>query len=315
MTVLKKYFTCLLISMLTMSVAAKNLQPLSIILDWFVNPTHAPIIVAQQQGFFKQEGLKVKIIVPADPNDTGKLVAASKADIGIGSDPQFLILKGAGLPLLRIGALIATPLDVLTVSKKSGVKKLVQIKGKTIGYPVGGIDKFRLQVMLHHVGLSLKKVHLVNVHYNLVQALLSGRVDAVDGMMRNYEIPQIALQKFSIVTFNPEDYGLPAYAELNYMINRKRRDDPRIKKFLCAIKKATLYIKQHPKASWHILVAAYPELNTRLNEVSWKLTYPLFANDPGYTNKTDFMRLVRLLHHYKCLKTMHSYADYVVLQK
>ncbi len=298
-----------------MGVNADSLQPLSIILDWFVNPTHAPIIVAQQKGFFKKEGLKVKIIVPADPNDTSKLIAAGKADIGIGSDPQLLILSNAGLPLLRVGALIDTPLDVLAVSKNRKVKQLKQIKGKTIGYPVGSIDKFRLQVMLHHVGLSLKDIHLVNVHYNVVQALLSKRVDAVDGTMRNYEIPQIELQKFPIDVFYPENYGVPTYAELNYIINRKWRHDRRIKEFLCAIKEATLYIKQHPKTSWHILVAAYPELNTRLNEISWKLTYPLFPNQPSYTNKVHFMYLVHLMHQYKWLKTVHKYNDYVVLQK
>src|SRR5688500_14951632 len=51
-------------------------KPLTLILDWFANPDHAPIFVAQQQGFFKQEGISVNIINPADPNDPPKLVAA-----------------------------------------------------------------------------------------------------------------------------------------------------------------------------------------------------------------------------------------------
>ena len=309
---MKKYVILFMVVILTTSASAAKLQPLSIILDWFVNPTHGPIIIAQEKGFFKSAGLKVKIITPADPNDTNKLVAAGKADIGIGSDPQFLILTNAGLPLLRIGTLIDAPLDALTVSKKSGVEKLVQIKGKTIGYPVGAIDKFRLQVMLHHVGLSLKDVHLVDVHYNLVQALLSGKVDAIDGAMRDYEVPQIKLQNFPVITFYPEDYGMPPYAELNYIINRKEQHDPRIRKFFRAIKAATLYIKQHPKASWQILLSAHPELKTKLNRISWQMTYPLFPNNPGYTNKDNFMRLVRLMHQYKWLKEVHSYNYYVV---
>lgn len=308
---MKKYLIFFIIVILATTVTAEKLQPLSIILDWFVNPTHGPIVLAQEKDFFKRAGLKVKIITPADPNDTNKLVAAGKADIGIGSDPQFLILTNAGLPLLRIGTLINAPLDALTVNKNSGVNKLVQIKGKTIGYPVGAIDKFRLQVMLDNVGLSLKDVHLVDVHYNLVQALLSEKVDAIDGAMRNYEVPQIKLQKFPVNTFYPENYGLPSYAELNYIINRKDKNDPRIRKFFRAIKNATLYIKQHPKASWQILLAAHPELNTKLNRISWKMTYPLFPNNPSYTNQDDFMCLVKLMHRYKWLKDIHHYSYYV----
>ena len=52
----------------------------SLILDWFVNPDHAPIIIAQEKGFFTDEGLEVEVIAPADPADPPKLVAAGKAE-------------------------------------------------------------------------------------------------------------------------------------------------------------------------------------------------------------------------------------------
>ena len=41
----------------------------TLMLDWFVNPDHAPIILAQEKGFFKDEGLAVEVIAPADPAD------------------------------------------------------------------------------------------------------------------------------------------------------------------------------------------------------------------------------------------------------
>ena len=52
-------------------------------MDWFINPDHAPIIIAEQYGYFKENGLKVEIIEPADPNDPPKQVAAGKIDIAI----------------------------------------------------------------------------------------------------------------------------------------------------------------------------------------------------------------------------------------
>ena len=65
--------------------------PIRVMLDWFLNPNHAPLIVAEQQGFFKKYHLTVTLITPSDPSDTLKLVAANQSDIGITYEPQFLL--------------------------------------------------------------------------------------------------------------------------------------------------------------------------------------------------------------------------------
>ena len=64
---------------------------LTVMLDWFVNPDHAPLFVAQEAGYFNDAGLDVELIAPADPNDPPKLVAAGKADVAISYQPQLHI--------------------------------------------------------------------------------------------------------------------------------------------------------------------------------------------------------------------------------
>ena len=54
---------------LTLALPAQAQDKLTLMLDWYVNPDHAPIILAQEQGFFADEGLAVEIIAPADPAD------------------------------------------------------------------------------------------------------------------------------------------------------------------------------------------------------------------------------------------------------
>ena len=44
-------------------------------LDWFVNPDHGPLIVAQEKGFFADQNLEVEIIAPADPSVPPKMAA------------------------------------------------------------------------------------------------------------------------------------------------------------------------------------------------------------------------------------------------
>ena len=47
---------------------------MTLILDWFVNPDHGPIIIAEEKGYFADAGLEVEVIAPADPADPPKLV-------------------------------------------------------------------------------------------------------------------------------------------------------------------------------------------------------------------------------------------------
>src|SRR3546814_6394150 len=78
--------------------AADKLTP---ILDWFVNPDHGPIIVAQEQGYFAAAGLEVAVIAPAAPSDPPKLVDAGKAHLAVSYQPQHHPQMPEGLPLKR----------------------------------------------------------------------------------------------------------------------------------------------------------------------------------------------------------------------
>lgn len=258
-----------------------SIQKLTVILDWFVNPDHAPLFVAQQQGYFKQQGLDVTFIAPADPADPPKLVAAGHADIAVDYQPHWLLEIANGLPLVQVGTLIATPLNCLAVLDSSSINTIKDLKGKKIGYSEGGVDSAMLQGMLQQNGLSLKDVELVNVRYDLSQALLAKKVDAVTGVMRNFELIQMQLAGQPAHAFYPEENGMPPYDELILVTNKKEQNDPRIQRFLAAVALGTQYLINHPEESWQTFAKAHPELNNDLNKRAWFATLPRFALRPA----------------------------------
>ena len=146
---------------------AARAEPVTLLLDWFVNPDHGPIIVAQQKGFFREVGLEIEIIEPADPNDPPKLVAAGRADIAISYQPQLHIQAAEGLPLVRIGTLVATPLNTLLTLADGPVKGIGDLKGRKIGFSVGGFEDALLSAMLARHGIKLSDVELINVNFSL----------------------------------------------------------------------------------------------------------------------------------------------------
>ena len=128
-----KILTIILLSVITCVVNAKT-DKLTIGLDWFINPDHAPLIIAQKRNFFKDVGLEVEMIEPADPNDPPKLVAAGKLDLAISYQPQLHIQVDQGLPVVRVGTLVSVPLNSLVVLKDGRIKSIADLKGKNVGF-------------------------------------------------------------------------------------------------------------------------------------------------------------------------------------
>lgn len=293
--------------------ATPTAEKLNVILDWFPNPDHAPLVIAQQQGFFKEQGLDVNLIGPADPNDPPKLVAAGKADIGITYEPQFMEQVDRGLPLIRIGTLIDKPLNCLVALKDSGIKNIADLKGKDIGATNGGLTSIMLKTMLKKEGLAENDVALVNVRYNLTQALLTHKVKAVTGMMRNVEVPMLEAKDKKVVTFFPEENGIPTYSELIFVSHINNVHDKRFPRFLAAIKKAVRYMDEHPQQSWQIFAAKYPESNNAVNKQSWFATMPYFAEDPADFNGEEWKQFANFMQKNSLIKQVQPVSRYAVL--
>ncbi|ONG09375.1 thiamine biosynthesis protein [Klebsiella pneumoniae] len=179
-------------------------EPLTLVLDWYINPDHAPIMVAEQIGAFKAQGLDVRIVPPSDPALPPRMVAARQADLAITYQPQVHFFADEGLPLVRVGTLINSPLNTVIALDKQ-IKTPADLQGKKVGYSVSGIEQATLATMAQHAGIDPASIKLVNVNFQLTSALLAGQVDAVIGGYRNIEAQELKLQGKTPVVMNVED--------------------------------------------------------------------------------------------------------------
>ena len=278
---------------------------LTVILDWFVNPDHAPLYVALEKGFFKDRGLEVELIAPSNPSDPAKLVAAGKADIAVSYQHQHQMQVDQGLPLVRIATLIATPLNSLVVLADGPIKNIADLKGKTIGYSVGGFETVLLKVMLARAGLTLDDVKLVNVNFSLSPALFTGQADATIGAFRNFELNQMDIEKRPGRAFLVEEHGVPSYDELILVAGSKNLADPRLRRFVDALEEGVQYLVNHPDESWRLFVSHGREnLDDALNRRAWRDTLPRFALRPGALDRNRYQRFARFLEQEKIVGTV-----------
>jgi len=313
---MKRMFLLLFIFALVFSVggwpAAHAGEKMIVLLDWFVNPDHGPLYVALEKGFFSERGLDVEFHAPSNPNDPPKLAAAKKADIAVSYQPQHHLHVDKGLPLVRIATLVSTPLNCLVVLADSDIKKVADLKGKTVGYSIGGFETALLKVMLNQQGLSLKDITLVNVNFSLSPSLLSGKTDAVIGAYRNFELNQMDLEGKPGRAFYVEEHGVPPYDELILVTHPDHIKEPKFRKFVDALEAGVQFLVNHPKESWELFVRGRKDLVNELNRRAWRDTLPRFALRPGALDRTRYQRFAMFLKKQELIKTIPPLETWAV---
>lgn len=301
-----------LLAVVNGSAPAFAADKLTVLLDWFVNPDHAPLYVALERGYFRDAGLDVELIAPADPNDPPKLVAAGRGDIAVSYQPQLHLQVAEGLPLVRIGTLVATPLNCLVVLADSPIKRIADLKGRRIGYSVAGTEEAILGAMLGTAGLTLADVELINVNFSLSPALMARQVDAVIGAYRNFELNQMDLEGRPGRAFFIEEHGVPPHDELIYVARKDRLDDPRLRGFLDAVERGVQFLVNHPEESWALFIKGRADLDTELNRRAWRDSLARFALRPAALDGHRYERFAAFLREHGLLKTVPPLASYAV---
>lgn len=282
---------------------------LTVLLEWFVNPDHAPMVVAKELGLFEKAGLDVELLPPADPSAVPRLVSAGQADVGIHYQPNLYLDHEAGLPLVRFGTLVETPLNTVTVLADGPITSLQALKGKTVGFSVSGFEDAMLGRMLASVGLSKDDVTLVNVNFALTPSLIGGKVDATIGGFRNFELSQMRTEGHEGRSFFPEEHGVPVYDELIFVTRRDMADDPRLPRFLGAVEQGAIYLTNHPQEAWALFIKAYPALDDALNRQAFTDTLPRFAKRPAALDIRRYERFGAFMKESGLIKTAPAIED------
>ncbi len=251
---------------------------LTLMLDWFPNPNHVPIYAALKQGYFAQEGLEIVIQVPTDPADSLKLAAARRVDISINYQHTVTIARSQDLPVISVGVLVDHLLGALIFLKESGIATATDLRGKRIGFGVPGWGEAVIKAIAASGGLREGEYQSVYIGFNLVPALLGGKVDAVTGL-RNYEPVVLELQGKAVGMLPYEAYGVPDYYQLIFITHPAtvKEQGAALKGFVRAVARGITYTLRAPTQAYNAFVEANPSGNTELNLRAFAATLPHFA--------------------------------------
>jgi putative hydroxymethylpyrimidine transport system substrate-binding protein len=262
----------------TTGAVSSSAQPLTVMLDWFPNADHVGLYQALAAGTFAQAGLDVHVQVPSDPSLPLKLLAAGKIDVAISYEPEVLLARNQGLPLVSVGAIVQKPLTSIVSLASKHITAASQLRGRRVGDAGIPYQHAYLTTILQRARVPAGSVKEINVGDNLVPALLSGRVDAVLGAYWNYEAIQLAQMHKRVNVIRVEHAGVPDYDELVLVVRRATiaNKSDLIRRFVQALARGYEAARRDPSGAVQNLVSANSGLDRKLQLASVRATLPAF---------------------------------------
>ncbi|HHW11704.1 MAG TPA: ABC transporter substrate-binding protein [Firmicutes bacterium] len=255
-------------------------RTVTLAMTYIPNVQFAPWYVAEEKGYFREEGLEVVFDYRMDI-DALQLVATGKMDYAIAGGDQVLVARGQGIPVVYLMSLYAEFPPAVIAKAETGIKTATDLKGKTVGLPLYGTNLLAVQAILRRAGLAEKDVHLVDIGYTQIPSLLEDKVDAVVGFANNEPI-KLKAMGVAVNQINSWDYFSLVGHGLITGAGKVEKAPAEVGKMVRASYKGLQYALAHPEEAFAICLKYLPELGEEQKKQEWevlKASMALWEND------------------------------------
>lgn len=260
----------------------KGLQEVTVMLDWYPNAVHSFLYAALNKGYFAEEGLSVKILMPADTSDPLKLVAAGQTDFAISYQPQLVMARAQDIPVVSVASIVNHPLNTIMVGASDNIKRPKDLEGKTVGYSLPVYEAI-VKTAVKNDGGDISKLSLIDIGWDLIPAMVTKKVNAISGGFINHEKILIEKEGYNVNIIDPVQYGVPDYYELILITSEKlfQENKELANKFWQAVKKGQSYVRDNPSEGLQLLLDNQNDqfpLDAEVEKESLEILLPLMQD-------------------------------------
>jgi ABC-type nitrate/sulfonate/bicarbonate transport system substrate-binding protein len=234
----------------------------TLVLDFTPNAVHSGIYAAQQQGYYSDAGVDLKIRQPGESTDAPKLLAAGRTDFAILDIHDLGIARERGLDLVGAMPLVQRPLAAVIARGDTSVRSPRDLQGHTVGVTGLPSDEAVVDSEVSADGGDPAKVGRVTIGFNAVSSLAAGKVDAATGFW-NAEGVELQRQDIPTRIFKVNEYGAPPYPELILTTSRQtlERKPKLVESMVAATTRGYKFTIANPDKALDDLVGSVPGLN------------------------------------------------------
>jgi NitT/TauT family transport system substrate-binding protein len=291
--------------------AQTGLIPVQVRLKWLHQAQFAGFYVAQQQGFYKREGLQVMLNAGGVDFPAIQLVAVGGEQFGVTGADQIILAREKGAPVVAVAVIYQRSPMVFFALQKSGISSPKQFEGKRVGVKLGGNEELTYRALIRNAGVDPRRVKEIPVKYDMTP-LFTGQVDVWPGYTIN-EVIVAQEQGFEVNVIQPADYGVDLYADALFTTETTLREHPEmVRKFVKATMDGWQYAIDHPEQGVDDTLRYSDKLNPAHETKMLTASIPLVKVN-GHA--LGWMDLAKWRHMEELLKTQGFIKSDVDVQK
>jgi NitT/TauT family transport system substrate-binding protein len=244
---------------------ARAADDVSLALDWIVNGTHAGYFVALDRGWYRDEGLNVKIGRGFGSGDTVKRVGTKTATFGVNDTGAMIAGRSReNIPVKAVYMVYGQAALGLLYLEESGIKTPRDLEGRKVARSAAGASVVMFPGFLNANKLDRGKIEEVVVDgATFLPLLLSRKVDAVleQSLHLGRFQAQAKKQGLTVKPMRFADFGLVAYGNaITVHDDTAREKADLVRRFLRATDKGLKWAFEHKAEAIAIIRKNNPEV-------------------------------------------------------
>ena len=232
---------------------ASALEPVTVQLKWKHQFQFAGFYAAIEQGYYRDEGLEVKLVEADGARDPNLEVLEGRAQYGVGG-PELVMLAAKGLPIVLVAAIFQHSPLVLLTRASADLHTVQELAGKRVAVEPQAAD---LVAYLQREGVPMSRIQQRPPAYT-VEPLLNGEVDA----MWSYRTDEpFAMQERgeAYVLLDPRVAGIDFYGDTLFTTQKELDKRPdRVASFRKATVQGWRWAMDHADETLQLILAKYP---------------------------------------------------------
>ena len=255
-------------------------EKVTFVLDWQPNTNHTGLYVAQEKGYFEEEGLEVDIQLPGEA-DAHQLVASGKGDFGIGAQESITEARAEGMPIVSIAAIIQHNTSGLASPVSKGIESPKDYVGKTYGGWGSPMHQAVIETMMEEDGVEQPEVEEINIGMNDFFTAVERDIDyawifyawtGIEAQLRDIDLNMQYIKDY--------DERLDFYTPVITTNEKLIAESPEtVEKFMRALSKGYEFAIDEPEEAADLLLQAVPDLDEELVKKSQAWLSPKYRDD------------------------------------
>lgn len=263
----------------------------------------APVIIAQENGYYAEEGLSVELL-PGQGSVFSVQAVGSGEDFSEAAANVVLPAVAKGVPVKVVAVILRDSDSTLFFPANSSIRLPKDLEGKTFATELKGTTHQEFLIFAKLTGIDVNKVELFPVASaaQKLQTVLSGKADFTVGVA--YIVgPLFEAQGAKMRSIVIKDYGEKFYGQSIITNDKMISEHPEVVRgFTKATLKGFAYMIDHPDEAVDALVTRYPEISPQRARAGLERILPYLQSEEtqqhglGYQSKERWEEMQDLLY-------------------